>query len=257
MSMHENSAALKDRSKEYLAGNYGNAVLLYLLFSTTTLIFSQTAGGMALSLNTNLTRMYHLSEASPIPTIVSYSFLLFSAVLCEIFKIGMTLFFLNIACQNQTTFFDLFYGFRTGFGKSFALCGIMTLLRAVCFISSDIAVILYQRGYTFDSGTLALLSVGYIVGMIVYLAVFLNLSQVYYLLLDFPDYSVKQLIKLSIRIMKGHKLKLLYLILSLLPLYALCILSLGIGFFWFEAYRQEIYSLFFLDVMNDKSDSQK
>ena len=71
--------------------------------------------------------------------------------------------------------------------------------------------------------------------------------QAYYLLLDFPQYNAMELMKLSFRIMKGHKWELFCLQMSFLPLGFLCLLSFGIGSLWLVPYMNMTQTLYFLD----------
>ena len=68
-------------------------------------------------------------------------------------------------------------------------------------------------------------------------------------MLDFPRNDVKRLFATSVRIMKGRKLKYLYLDFSFLPLELLSILTFGIGTLWVAPYRMQTMALFFLDAM--------
>ena len=79
----------------------------------------------------------------------------------------------------------------------------------------------------------------------------LKYSQVYYLLLDFPDYSAKELLKMSWKLMKGNAGRLLYLQVSFLPMTLTGILSFGIGFLFVLPYQNMTYTLFYLDLITD------
>ncbi|MBR1574964.1 MAG: DUF975 family protein [Bacteroidales bacterium] len=69
-----------------------------------------------------------------------------------------------------------------------------------------------------------------------------------YLLRDCPDLSALQCIKLSDRMMKGHKFDLFYLYLSFIGWLLLGILTLGIGLLWVMPYMQTASASFYLDV---------
>ena len=71
-------------------------------------------------------------------------------------------------------------------------------------------------------------------------------------MLDFPDYTVKQLLRSSMQIMNGHKGRLFYLQVSFIPLTMLAVLTCGIGMLWLGPYMQTTYACFFLDLMNPK-----
>ena len=109
-------------------------------------------------------------------------------------------------------------------------------------------------GQTQDTGwlmaSLLLSSIAMVASTIFYLV----FSQCYFLLLDFPDYTVKQLLRSSMRIMKGHKGRLFYLQVSFIPLVLLALLTCGIGMLWLTPYVQMTYTCFFLNLMNPLSE---
>ena len=53
--------------------------------------------------------------------------------------------------------------------------------------------------------------------------------------------------------MNGHRLRLLYLILSFIGLDILEVLSFGIGALWIEPYKMQTYALFYSDVAYNRS----
>ena len=69
-----------------------------------------------------------------------------------------------------------------------------------------------------------------------------------YLLVDCPDLSPLQCIKLSDKMMKGHKFDLFYLFLSFIGWGLLGILTLGIGYLWLTPYMSTTMASFYQDV---------
>ena len=90
------------------------------------------------------------------------------------------------------------------------------------------------------------------IGLCVYLPLSLGIALSFYLMFDFPQKSGKEILLLCWRLMKGKKLRLLYLEFSFLPLLLLSILSFGIGLLWLQPYMQMTYTFFFLDLMNPR-----
>ncbi|MDR2313872.1 MAG: DUF975 family protein [Spirochaetaceae bacterium] len=76
----------------------------------------------------------------------------------------------------------------------------------------------------------------------------LSYSMAYYILLDNPRMSALDAITASRRMMEGYKGKLLCLYLSFTGWALLCILSLGIGFFWLIPYAQLTMANFYEDL---------
>ena len=100
---------------------------------------------------------------------------------------------------------NLFYGFKYLFKKSLGISAVLILLNTACTLPFDICYFLLRSGKGFDAITMAILCIVLmVIGMCIYIPLSLGLSQAYYLLLDFPQYSAMELMKLSFRIMKGH-----------------------------------------------------
>lgn len=77
----------------------------------------------------------------------------------------------------------------------------------------------------------------------------LKMALYYHLMLDYPSHSPKQLQETSKRLMKGHKGRLFYIYVSLLPLVLLSICTFGIGFIWLIPYAAAIHTEFYLDIV--------
>ena len=69
-----------------------------------------------------------------------------------------------------------------------------------------------------------------------------------YILKDFPELTPNQVINLSQKMMKGHKLDFFCLVLSFLGWALLCILTLGIGTLWLSPYVYTSFAAFYQDV---------
>jgi uncharacterized membrane protein len=76
-------------------------------------------------------------------------------------------------------------------------------------------------------------------------------SQTYFVLKDHPDIGINAAIKKSRKLMDGYKWKFFVLQLSFLGWGILCVLSLGIGFFWLAPYMSASYAAFYNDLVNE------
>lgn len=72
-----------------------------------------------------------------------------------------------------------------------------------------------------------------------------------FIIKDYPELSANQAINLSMKMMKGRKFDLFWLTLSFIGWMILCILTLGIGLFWFMPYWQTTLAAFYQDVKHD------
>lgn len=174
-------------------------------------------------------------------------------ILFGVLNTGISLFYLNIACGRKYSVSDMFYGFRVQFKKSLALSAVTVLASYAC--TFPYMVFYYLSLYDPQEIWTILMAISYIGAMIIYVPIQLSLSQCFYLLLDFPNHSTKELVKLSVQVMKGHKKRLFYIQLSFIPVQILCILSFYIGYLWAIPYMYMTNALFFLDIMKPKQDT--
>ena len=105
---------------------------------------------------------------------------------------------------------------------------------------------------------------GLLIGLIVALialptlligAIILNYAYrlVPYVIHDNPELGVKDTLRTSRMMMKGHKWQLFVLDLTFIGWALLCILSAGIGFLWLDPYMRASYAHFYEDVKADYS----
>lgn len=69
-----------------------------------------------------------------------------------------------------------------------------------------------------------------------------------FILRDHPDLRYNGAIELSMAMMRGHKADLFWLYLSFIGWFLLCILTLGIGYFWLEPYMTSSMANFYEEV---------
>jgi uncharacterized membrane protein len=168
-------------------------------------------------------------------------------IFVSVFYIGLSLFFLNVACERRAKVSDIFYGFQYQFGKSLKLTAIAVLVSQLLSLPANAFSYLVHQGAALEI-ILAVLAVR-VVCIIIYVPLSLGISQMFLLFLDFPGYTAGELIRLSIRIMKGHKCRLFYIQFSFIPLILLSLLSFGIGNLWLTPYMNATYTFFFLNLM--------
>lgn len=253
MTKYLTSAELKDLAKEKLTRKYSIAVLVTLMYGALLLFANESITMVDYQLTGTLERITGLTaDSSLFIQLTTHVITLLFTALFQIISIGITLFYLNLACNHKLPALDLFFGFRQGFDKSFLLCGAVTLIGAVCTLPAQLGLFWSKQDLSLQ--TLLLLLAAQLVGTLVYIPLSLGLSQCYYLLLDYPELKAKEIIRLSYQTMKGHKARLFYIELSFLPLVLLSLLSFGIGLLWLIPYRNTTYALFFLDIMNPKKE---
>lgn len=214
-------AVLKDRAKGALEGHYGTAVLIFFLVFVIEWVANMLVSG-------------------------ANSMLIFIAdVFTGILKTGFCLFCLNLCCGRIAQASDLFYGYRCQFGKSLLLSFTNVLITMFYLLPANLAASAWSSG----ADTVGLYLVLTVVGAVLSVYLSLHLEMSWYLLLDFPDRSAAELLRLSARVVRGHKRRLFLLDLSFLPLELLNLFTLGIGSLWIGPYIRMTYTTFFLDLM--------
>lgn len=257
------SAELKAKAKEALAGKYGKFILAILVVDLitlaakyiVTLFFSMFAIMVEIPFNEytveeiqQLTSyLAYMQDHSVWYNAINYVLQIVVDIFTSVFNVGIWLFCLNLACGRTLKITDVFYGFRNQMGKSLRLAAALTLVSQICYLPSNILSYLIRN----DAPGVLILSILllYVGCTIIYVPISLSISQMFLLLLDFPGYSAKELIKLSVHIMKGHKGRLFYIQLSFLPLIFLSLLTFGIGNLWLIPYMNITYTFFFLNLM--------
>lgn len=232
-----------------LTGKYGAVTLFTLLFIMLTFALQTFLSSVSLTLVQMLLTIPALNNVI-LTTVLIEFFNFLIAVLLGVFDIGVTMYFLNFACGGQYESNDLYTGFQCGFRKSLLLSFILNTIAEVCLI--PYLYLTYQQQLAGKTDLFPLIW-AYLAGTIVYYALSSGISQIYFLMLDFPDMGPGQLLKHSLKIMKGHKMRLFLLRVSFIPLLILCILSFGIGLVWVYPYQNLSTTLFFLDIMKPQA----
>ena len=253
MKHYKKPYELKNMAKDTLQGKYGPAVLILVFYTLITGIVS-----MFISLlgNTTSTTAYAMTGSFSVVTAITVIFEIINFVAMAVLNImeaGIALFFLNVACKQPYAIGNLFHGFSKDSGKALMLSGVWGLCSTVCLYPYQYCINAY-----FNSRDIQMLYIALIVmtiGVCVYIPISLSLSQIFYLMLDYPNLSAKEILALSVRIMKGNKGRLFYLNLSFVPMMFLGILSFGIGFLWLNPYMRMTSTYFFLDMMNSADTS--
>lgn len=235
MNRYKSCAELKNSAKIKLEGHFGLAISAIILVQCINYIATSLITGLVPGLD--------------IPSMI-LSFLLSAvvSVLLGIFNTGLAYFFLSMACGRPCASSTVFYGFLTQPEKSVKVSLLHSSVNLVCLTPFQFFSMLFIQ--TREMNYLVIMLITMVIGLIVYVPVSLLISQTYFIIVDFLNYSAKEVLKTSCKIMKRHMWKFFYLEISFLPLMLLCVLTCGIGFIWLMPYMQMTYACFYLDIMN-------
>lgn len=234
---YKSSAELKALAKEHLLGKYGTTVgaCAIVIFIVGLL---------------NVMCTYFINTATIPGLILQFIISFVLSVLAGLFTSGISYLYLKISCDRPVTVNDVFYGFKMSPDKALLIQIYISALTYIAMLPMTILsylVLLYPN----NAVIMLLYSLASILYLVAAVMVSLIYAQVFYLLHDFPDYSVKQLLSMSRQLMKGSKGRLFYLSVSFVPLMLLAFLSCGIAFLWLVPYMNATCTEFFLDLIKN------
>lgn len=252
MNEYSSSSELKALSKGQLFGNYGTVIGIYLIHMLCTLPLN-----------------FIISPFSNVSLELYYPLLLLVNLFAGFFVAGEALVYLKIACHERPNVSDLFYYFRGPYAeRGTKVIRIQLILSAVsvfCIMPSGYIGLALSKDMVnrlnadpsstelpFNSALFLVYAIFLVAGCFIQIFVQLLLSQAFYLMLDFPEYSGSELLRLAPKLIKGHKARLFYIMLSFFPLTLLCVFSCGIGYLWIYPYMQTTYANFYLNLVQKR-----
>lgn len=169
----------------------------------------------------------------------------------QILHMGSCYFYLKLNCGQTASVGDLYYGFRANRNQALGIGLVYALVSNLCLLPHTyFSYCATYAGRVIDIRFLLLLLLA---GQLAEFLLLIPVSQSYYILLDFPDYTARQALLLSFRMMKGNLLRYLLFTLSFLPLFFLSLLSCGLGLLWVVPYMESSLAAFYLDLAKHKS----
>lgn len=231
------SQIIRARARECLLGHYHQAVWAYFLISILEFVIYCACASFVSAESTQGRIIY-----------IALNVLYF--LIAYIFFCGASFLSLKLSSGQDVGTKDLFQGYRMKTATCAALFLIQCLFVSLCF-SPAVLFAVALSGFFRHSTVMVILSMLCCIGLVFAAATLLSLSQVSFVMWDYPGYDHKRIIKTSIRIMKGNRLRLLYLLAGFIPLYLLCLLSFGIGFLWLTPYYRETLAQFYLEIVRN------
>ena len=238
MNQYKTSAELKSLAKESLLGKYGVAVCATLLYILIIYITSSVSSIFLLIPGLVGTLLYYLSTFA-------------ISVFTGLFFFGFNYIFLKISCNVPAKASDLYYGFKGPFKEILKIQLFRSILSYVACVPMYVFNELVPEDQLVNYIGIYALLFGF--GLLVQFILMLLYNQAFYILLDFPNYDAKKALVFSRELMKGNKGRVIYLLVSFIPLSFLGILSCGIGFLWIIPYMQTTLAQFYLDLIQNKN----
>lgn len=248
MRQHRKLFQLKNTAKDKLEGKYGVTIRLFLLNMLITGVVHLLINSVG---SNTVNSVYSLTGSASAARGMSFVFdilLLAADIVLGVMNAGIAFYFLKVACGEPFLVKDLFYGYKTDSKKILLISGAVVLCQTLCLGPFQYLCANYLR--TREDRWLLYALAAMVVGLCIYVPVSLGIAMSFYLALDFPENTGREILSRCWHIMKGQRGRLFGLEMSFLPLMFLCILSFGIGFLWLLPYMQMTYTYFFLDLMN-------
>lgn len=232
MTEFKSSSALKQLARKQLMGKYKTVILANFLMQLIIFFVMNSASSMASPSTVGILLYY----------VIYFIVLLFTGI----FIVGQNYLYLRIYRENACTVSDMWYGFTHMPDKAIITQFIMYALCLVCGIPFFFCAASY---YSTKQTVLLILSIVTLIVFIICSTIIqLLFSQVLYLLIDFPEKTSKELITLSISLMKGHLGRLFYIKLSFIGMQFLVLLTMGIGALWVAPYMNMVSANFYEDL---------
>lgn len=227
----------KAMARQQLTGKYGMAVAIYFLFSVINMVlglFSFSTASVS-------------SQSAGIMSIIL-------SILTFIFSAGIHFFFYNIASSQDYNLSDLFVIFtqRGGFLKCISLASgqiLIELATSIVFIPFAICLAYIRITGADNILLLPLCAILLIIGIIFFVVIWLSMQMFpYIIILNNSHITGIAAISMSYKLMKGQRLRFLYMILSFTGYFILSLLSCGIGLLWVMPYYYTTKANFYNDL---------
>ena len=230
------NSELRSTARGLLLGKYGRIIFIHFAYLLINAYMNQLT--LQTRPNESLTRLIMYIILSVIVSL-----------LAGVFRYGLTRCYMNLCCGMDFSFTDLLYGFKHDSVRILKLAVILGVIETICYFPASYLISAYSSTKTASAFFFACLSIT--LGTIIYVAIMLQLAFTYYLLLDFPEKKVSEIIKMSVYLMKGNGLKMIYLYAGFIPIFSLGVLSAGLGFLWLIPYLEASLTCFYLNRVSN------
>lgn len=239
MNSHKTTTEMKSAARELLLGKYRTYIGAALIIDSFILLVSMIASSV-------------LPSDNLWGNVLNFAISFVLELIASVFMLGLIHFTLNICLNRPYKISNIFYGFTSHPDKAIISKFLFLIAELVCLLPAGVFFLLYY--ITENALLMILVSLLGVIGMIAAVIIHLSFYFVYYLILDYPDASIKELFIYCGNMMQGQRIKFFYLYASFLPLYVLGFLSLGIGILFVTPYVNVTIAQFYLDVFHNENE---
>ena len=233
MNYRQSFGNIKAAARRGLENNYGYAIVLLIQLQMLNILLPYLI-------------LVFLPGNSLLEIITFEIVGLILTALLQILQMGSCYFYLKLNCGQTASVSDLYYGFRTNRNQALGIGLVYALVSYLCLL--PYTYFSYCATYAGRVTDVRFLFLLLLAGQLAEFLLLIPVSQSYYILLDFPDYTAKQALLISFRMMKGNLLRYLLFALSFIPLFLLSLLCCGLGLLWVVPYMESSLAVFYLDL---------
>lgn len=225
---------LKALTREQLLGNYSKLsvyVSLYILiyFTLSELLLMVSVSGLLVSVLISLVQ----------------------ALLISVFDVGLIRVCMRLTRGQEINIKEFFYVLKHDPDKVIIISFVMWFFSALIQLPLLIPES-FTEGSGLGKGAVTLVKCIFVsIFLIVYIFAYILLSQCYYLYLDRPECTATEILKLSISVMREHKVKFFYLMINVFGMGCLTVLTFGIGIFWMLPNMYVLMINFYEDIKGE------
>lgn len=165
---------------------------------------------------------------------------------------GMAYLHLHVACNMEAKVSDIFYAIKECPDKAIKIELILAIINSISMLPANY-ISFSTANMPLTEESLLLMSSTTLVCSMLYLILTLGFFPVFYMMLDFPSMTVKEIYKKSWNLMRGYKFRYFLLQLSFVPLIFLSFFALFIPLIWIIPYMSMTETNFYLDLISIKN----
>lgn len=219
------TSMIKATARERLLGNYGTII--------------------AASIVVNIVYFVSMLTVLQITSIfISLTTQIIVDLLFGVFISGRAYMLMNLAYGQPVTFGDLFFGFKQNPDKAI----LIQLIYTIAALILEIPQFLHVAGVI----PLSWMTIGTLVLLIPYIIFSVAMSQTFFLLQDFPDNSVRQLVRKSISVMRHNYLRYIWFVISFVPMMFIGVITFFVPLLWVEAYFNASRAMFYKELISQR-----
>ena len=181
--------------------------------------------------------------------IIYYVAIILITIASVVLTVGQYCLHLSLARTGEIHLSHVFYPLKHDANRLIIAEFVVFILQMLCLspIIGAGVIVLFSKNADLYWIALALA----IIGCILTLWASVCFGLMYCVLIDQYEASVREALKSTLKLIKGHKMRFLHMQLSFFGMYFLVLLSLGIGILWVQPYVLQTTSIFYLDVKGE------